>query len=483
MVNDVQTNEKGKPARSGGLGLSARVLLLTISFIMLAELLIFVPSISQYRISWLEDRLANAQIAALALLAADDEMVPPSLREELLRNAEVKSVVLQRSEEKHLILSDDMPPDYGAYYNLDARGWLQSIGDAFRTMFRQESRYIRVRGMAQYEAGGFVEIVIAEEPLCAALITHAQNIFLLSLAIALIVGVLLYLALAGMIITPLQRLINAMTGFRAAPESDTHLVVPSTRADELGAAESALAAMQQDLQHYLKLQGRQAALGRAVQKINHDLRNIFTTVQLLSDRLGDSEDPAVRRVAPRFIGAVDRALSMSQSVLKYGSAEEDPPRKRQMNLHTLVDEVGSAVLVTGAGPVDQGAIRFSNKVEPDFEVVADPDQLFRVLINISRNAVQAFEGQVAGGDAVGDVMISANRDGGNIIVDIEDNAGGVPNDVQARLFEPFATSSKADGTGLGLTIARELVEGHGGSLILHHSDATGSCFRICLPDQ
>ncbi len=477
MVDDTQHKETPDEGRRG-LNLSARVLLLTVGFIMLAELLIFVPSISQYRIAWLEDRLANAQIAALALLAADDEMVPPSLREELLRNAEVKSVVLQRSEEKHLILSDDMPPDHGAYYDLDDRGWLQSIGDALGTMLQQESRYIRVRGMAQYEAGGFVEIVIAEEPLCAALIGHAKNIFLLSLAIALIVGALLYLALAGLIITPLQRLISAMTGFRAAPESDDHLVTPTGRADELGAAEDALAAMQVDLQHYLKLQGRQAALGRAVQKINHDLRNIFTTVQLLSDRLADSDDPAVQRVAPRFVGAVDRALSMSQSVLKYGSAEEEPPKLKQLNLHGLVAEVGQAVLVSGADVADHGTIKFNNRVPSEFTLVADADQLFRALINICRNAVQALEGAGQSGE----VTVTAERSGGEVLIDIHDNAGGVPADIQERLFEPFATSSKTDGTGLGLAIARELVEGHGGTLILHHSDQDGSCFRICLPE-
>lgn len=472
--SDTSTQNDGRnPIR---VGLSARVFVLAISFVMIAELLIFIPSVAQFRVSWLEDRLASAQIAALALLASEDNMVSDTLREELLLNAQVKGVVLQRSDQKHLILSDDMPPMSGAFFDLDHQSFLQTVTDAFGALIRQQPRYIRVRGMALNEPGGYVEILIDEEPLCAAMFDYGRNIFLLSLLIAFIAGGLLYLALAGLLISPLQRLIQAMTGFRAQPQSDRYLVSPSARHDEIGDAESALAHMQTDIQNYLKMQARQAALGRAVQKINHDLRNIFATVHLLSDRLGESNDPAVQRVAPRFVNAIDRALSMSQHVLQYGSAEEAAPKVQNVNLRHLVDE---ARLATLAEDQDSTAIQFDNQIDEDLSVFADPDQLFRILMNVSRNAVQAF-GQVK---HPGQIIVAARRRDNVIEIDVSDNAGGVPKSLQPTLFEPFATSSHTDGTGLGLAIARELAQGHGGSIALHASGPDGSCFRVTLPDR
>ena len=83
--------------------LSGRFLILTTVFVMLAEVLIFVPSISRFRQDYLEDRLERAQIASLALLA--DDMIESSLERELLENAGVYNVVLRRDEMRQLVLS------------------------------------------------------------------------------------------------------------------------------------------------------------------------------------------------------------------------------------------------------------------------------------------------------------------------------------------------------------------------------------------
>ena len=93
--------------------LSGRFLILTTVFVMLAEVLIFVPSISRFRQDYLEDRLERAQIASLALLA--DDMIESSLERELLENAGVYNVVLRRDEMRQLVLSSPIPRPIGAF--------------------------------------------------------------------------------------------------------------------------------------------------------------------------------------------------------------------------------------------------------------------------------------------------------------------------------------------------------------------------------
>src|SRR5262245_968031 len=93
--------------RRRGFGLSAKLLLLTILFVMLAEVLVFVPSVANFRITWLTDRLTAAQLAALAAEAVPGGVVPDTLRLELLRTAQVKAVALKRDNERRLVLPAD----------------------------------------------------------------------------------------------------------------------------------------------------------------------------------------------------------------------------------------------------------------------------------------------------------------------------------------------------------------------------------------
>ena len=96
--------------------LSGRFLILTIIFVMLAEIFIFVPSVARYREDWMLDRLERAQIASLALLAED--MIDPQLEEELLTNAGVLNVVLRRDEVRQLMLSSPIPSPIADTFDL-----------------------------------------------------------------------------------------------------------------------------------------------------------------------------------------------------------------------------------------------------------------------------------------------------------------------------------------------------------------------------
>jgi signal transduction histidine kinase len=105
-------------------------------------------------------------------------------------------------------------------------------------------------------------------------------------------------------------------------------------------------------------------------------------------------------------------------------------------------------------------------------VNADRDQLFRVFVNLGRNAVEAGARQV---------RIDAVLHGSDLVVEVIDDGPGIAARAQEKLFQPFAGTARAGGTGLGLVIARELIRAHGGELLLARTDASGTVFRIVIP--
>ena len=117
-----------------------------------------------------------------------------------------------------------------------------------------------------------------------------------------------------------------------------------------------------------------------------------------------------------------------------------------------------------------------------FTVHADSDQLHRVLVNLMRNARQAIEGDAARVGRKGVVRVSAAHEGGETIIRIADNGPGIPPRLSDQLFEPFVSGRSSDGTGLGLTISRELAVSHGGDLRLLGTGPEGTTFELRLPD-
>src|SRR5690606_36304515 len=206
--------------------LSARLLVLTALFVMLAEVLIYVPSIAEYRRDWLEDRLNAAQIAALALEAASDRMVSAGLAEELLSNAGVEAVVLKRSERRLLILGDDMPISIAARYDLrDAMPWTL-IRDAAAVITLSNDRLIEVTGHARQGAGEYVQIMLYPAELKTAMLVYSRIILLLSLMISFVTAGLVYVALSRLMVAPIRRITDSVVTFRAAPESERSALKP-----------------------------------------------------------------------------------------------------------------------------------------------------------------------------------------------------------------------------------------------------------------
>jgi len=456
--------------------LSGRFLLLTMAFVMLAEVLIFVPSIARYRADYLLLRLEKAQIASLALLAADDATVGAALETELLKNAEVFNVVLRRDEIRQLVLSSPIPAPIHDTFDLRLAGPWELIRDAMTVLADPENRVIRVIGNPVQDAGLLIEITMQTGPLRAAMVDYGLRILFLSALISLVTAFLLFLAVQRLLVLPIRRVVRHMTAYAEAPEDARRVIIPSASVEELRVAEEALASMQTQLTGALRQKERLAQLGGAVAKISHDLRNILTTAQLFADRLEISADPAVARAAPKLVGSISRAVSLCESTLTFGKAEEPPPTLKRFALRRLAEDVaeGEGMLAdAGAHPLVTCLI----DVQAGLMIRADTEQLYRVLSNLVRNARQAIE---ATGQP-GTVEISGGEDEQDWWIRVGDTGPGLPAKAREHLFSAFQGGARKGGTGLGLAIAAELVRGHGGRLDLARSDEDGTEFIIRLP--
>jgi signal transduction histidine kinase len=456
-------------------GLSVKLLVLTILFVMIAEVLIYVPSVANFRLNWLNDRLAAAHTAALVLDAAPSGMVPESLARQILQSVGARTVAMKMGTQRRLLAVSDLPQNVD--HDIDMRNVTSfaAIIDAFDTLLSRDNAVMRVVGPAP-KGGEFLEIVLDEMPLRNAMLGFSINIMLLSLVISGITATLVYFALHYMLVRPMRRITENMVRFRADPENPARVIVPSGRRDEIGLAERELAVMQQDLASMLQQNSRLAALGLAVSKINHDLRNLLTSAQLFSEGLTSLPDPRVQRFAPKLMRALERAIAFCESTLSYGRAQEPPPDRRPVELEALVEEVRETVAPAGT------PIGWIAAIERGLIVDADPDQLLRVLINLARNAVQALETRAPNDPARDQVRITGRREGAVVMIEVSDTGPGFPEKARRHLFEPFQTSARSGGTGLGLVIAAELVRAHGGEIKLVEG-TIGATFRLTIPDR
>ena len=453
--------------------LSGRFLLLTVAFVMLAEVLIFVPSIARFRADYLMQRLEKAQIASLAQLAADD-MVSPELERELLANAGVYNVVLRRNEVRQLVLSSPIPTPISNTYDLRQTGPLGLIRDAAYALADPDLGIIRIIGYPVQQAGLLIEVTMDTAPLRTAMIDYGARILFLSALISIVTAFLLFLAVQRLLVLPIRRVVQHMQSYAEAPEDARRVIEPTAKVVELRAAEEAMQSMQKQLTGSLRQKNRLAQLGGAVAKISHDLRNILTTAQLFADRLGSSVDPVVARAAPKLVASISRAVSLCESTLAFGKAEEPPPDLRPVALSALVEDVAE-----GEGLAGDGSATCLIDIPGDLIIQADGEQLFRVLANLIRNARQAIE---ATGQP-GTIEISAGEAPHEWWIRVGDTGPGLPAKAREHLFEAFQGGARKGGTGLGLAIAAELVRGHGGKLELSRTDAEGTEFMIHLPRE
>lgn len=446
--------------------LSARLLLLMLFFAMVSELLIFVPSVARFRMTYLENHLASGHLASLALSASPSGQVDPALTNRLLADVGAHAVILHRPNGMVLMLDSKVAPHPDVTFVMGRGNIPIWIERSLETLFGGGNRIMRVVGVAPSEPDATVEVLLDEAPLRHEMWAFGLRIVELSILIALSTAALVYLSLQWLLVWPIRRITASMTLFREDPEDASRRIVPSRRRDEIGAAEDELAMLQETVRQALGQRARLAALGTAVTKINHDLRAILATARLVSDGLADSAAPEVRRVAPRLFEAIDRAVALCTRTLDFSREGAPPFVPARFALAPLIEEIRPTVTSDGEPPT----------VELDLPaglaVRADRDQLYRVLLNLAQNAVEA---------GARHLRFTAAAEGGTVAIEIADDGHGLPPRAQENLFRPFFGSARPGGSGLGLAIARELMRAQGGDLMLVETTGGGTIFRVTLP--
>lgn len=459
--------------RRWSFGLSPRILALVVIAVMTAEVAVFLPSIARFRLNYLESLIETGALATLALDATPDNMIDEALTRMLLDHARVDGVVLIEPGKPKRALVSPMPPQPRETFEIVDAMVPELIWDALEAMTRSGNYEIRVGGRSLRMPNARVYVIIDELPLRLQMYGYTQRILALSIVIALFTAALLYLGLRWLIVRPLQGVVREMTAFRQAPEDESVMRQPKPRQDEIGVVDHEFDNLQRELRAALRQKTRLAELGTAMSKINHDLRNMLATAQLVSDRLARSDDPKVREVAPMMLGSIDRAVRLCGDTLDY-ARDRPVPKLASVDLADVADEVGVALLEQAERSDPNAVHDWRVELAHDRRVVADRALLFRILFNLGRNAFDA------GAQCV---VVRASDAPLSVTVDVIDDGPGVPEDLQARLFQPFARGGRPGGSGLGLTIVRDLVLAHGGDIVLVSNGAAGATFRFTLPQR
>ncbi len=453
-------------------GLSARLLLLTAIFVMLAELLILAPALAAFEVDWLKGRVHDAELASLAVKAAPAGVVSNRMEGELLAGAGVSSVAVSTDGVRRLLLQGPYLARTPELVDLRQENFADWLDAPFSTLARAEPRTLLVRDRLQFSEGDFIEILVDEAPLKSDLTAYMLRVLGVSALVSLIAGVLVYLTLNAFLVRPMQRITRAMELFRARPEDPKARLKLSGRRDEIGRAEAELDRMQEDLRQALQSRARLAALGEAVAKINHDLRNMLSSAQMVTERLAKSGDPSVSQALPRLERALNRAVMLAENVLAYGKTEEAPPNKAPVPL------ASAALAAAEDAGLSSDGVPLVYELDEGLVADADAEQLHRILVNLFRNAREAIEATKGSG---GRIRLAGDVHERTVHLRIIDNGPGLPDRARQRLFQAFASSGRSGGAGLGLAISRELARAQGGDLELLQSDAEGAVFQLTLP--
>lgn len=449
------------------------MLILTAGFVLVVELLIFPLLAGAYRNSWLEQRAQAAQIASLAVEAAPEGRVSDELSRQLLSQAQVVSVAALVEDRSELIL----PPtiEMGPLVTVDLRKdtLLSGITGAFQHMLAPDGRFLRIMLTPSMTRDKEMEVIVPELALKNGLFVFSRTMLLVSVLTSLMAGAVVYFAIYRLVVRPMQQLTRSIVRFSEHPET-AEIRDVAGGAEEMRQANAALQTMQQTVSAAFRQRKRLADLGEAVAKINHDLRNSLAAAQIMSEGLTQSEDPRVKRAAPRLERAIERAIGLAEATLKYGQAEPPGPNLSTVNIVPALEE--AAVEGLSAAP----EIEWKLQAPAALTAAADAEHVHRIIANLVRNAARAIKEQ-PGRTSPGMISAKAFKQGENVIVEIADNGPGIPNNVRAKLFQPFSGSASRDGAGLGLAIARELARGMKGDLELSQSNEGGAAFTLRVP--
>ncbi|HEY5676962.1 MAG TPA: ATP-binding protein [Myxococcales bacterium] len=293
-------------------------------------------------------------------------------------------------------------------------------------------------------------------------------------AIALLVG-LLMTWLSQRALRPIRTLTEAAQRLgRGSPES---VAVPERGGDELAVLAREFNAMAQRLaarERELRAQGealvrseRLAAIGRIAAQITHEIRNPLSSISLNAEELGERA-PEARELCDAIVREVDRLTAITEEYLRF--ARLPKPQFQRADLNEAVRDLLDFV----RPELDAGRVHLSVSLQPALpRVHADVAQVRQLLLNLVRNAREAMP-------QGGSLRVTTRGGEGCVEVEVRDAGPGIPRERMARIFDPFFTT-KERGTGLGLAMAQEIAQEHGGHLSCESAPGAGTTFTLRLP--
>ena len=252
---------------------------------------------------------------------------------------------------------------------------------------------------------------------------------------------------------------------------------PTERTDdeigELATAFERMVAAVAQAQNRAVANERLAAIGKMAAHVTHEIRNplssIGLNIELLEENLaeaGISGEP--RTLLSAITREVQRLEHLSEEYLRVARLPQ--PRMESEDLAAKVREIA----LFAKPEMDRAGLALDVDVEDDIPLVLfDEGQIRQAILNVLRNAREAMTDG-------GTIRVYVRAEGMSVVVGVDDEGGGIPEDVRSRIFDPFF-STKGEGTGLGLAITRQIVEAHGGTIAVEPRDDKGTSFRLLLP--
>jgi signal transduction histidine kinase len=451
-----------------GRSLSGRVLWFTVGIILLVELVILMPNLGRERQTWLIQHLVNSHLAAAAASESSEDAYNPVTRDSLLKLADVQSIRMDAPGQLETLIQGDAPAPPGDVVDLANETLGTSTWRATLMVLGLGASEIEVVSPSPVQPDTMLDITVNGDAFASYLRIYAGHVAMLSVIIALVTGLLVFAALDRQLVRPMRIITESIVGFRKDPEQSGQgelVRLASRQNDEISGAARELKLMQDEMRAALWRNARLAAVGTAVAKISHDLRNILSSALLVADRLHETPDPLIQRAANTLITAVERATQLVSRTVDFAREGPPPVTRSAVAVRELVDEAAQMIRP------DETNVTIDNQVPANLVLALDRSHIYRVLLNLMRNAVEAGASLLS---------ISVRTDAGVTCMTLRDNGPGLPLRVQDNLFKPFTGSGRHGGTGLGLAIARDLIRAHGGDLVMADTGIKGTVFVMEL---
>jgi len=289
---------------------------------------------------------------------------------------------------------------------------------------------------------------------------------------AVLAGSLLVFLISHTFTRPLE---NLVAGVRALEQGDYEYPLNARGGDEVAEVTGTFDRMRKNLQktqRELLDAERLATIGRMASSISHDLRHSLAAVIANAEFLCESNlTPGQREDLYAEIRiAVNQMTELIESLLEFSRTRESL-RPTYGDVRSAVDR---AVQGVKAHPEFQ-RIRIRISAEGPTEGWFDFKKLERALLNLLLNACEVVPAES------GKIDIELKRKGESLEIRIEDNGPGIAEAVRDRLFEPFVSHGKENGTGMGLTVVQKILQDHGGDVTVEQTSASGTTFRVNIP--